>query len=227
MTVSFLRPAILAALTLAGLSACGGKADYQIAGTVSGLAYPGLVLTDTISGASITINDITQTTFTFPNSIEYGTEYNVIVPTTPSGQPPHQTCAADPRTNADSAGRRASISIAVTCAVNQYTIGGTVSMAANTAGSFAGLKLINGSNDLKPIEIVAPTAPAVTATYAYAGIPYNTPYGITIFAQPTDAKVICALKTATATSTVGEKVSGTVGDGNVLIDVICSAAPPK
>lgn len=227
MTLSFLRPAALIALTLAGLAGCGGKADYEIAGTVSDLKYPGLVLTDTISGASITLS-ADQTRFVFPNTIEYGTEFNVVIRTEPSGQPQHQTCSPDARTNSDTAGRRPAIDILIACTVNQYAVGGTVTKATGVTGSFAGLKLINGSNDANAIEILAPTAPATSATYSYAGIPYATPYGITIFKQPTDDSVVCRLvPTAPKKGDTADKVAGEVGDDNVVINVICEKAPPK
>ena len=100
MKSSCLRP--LAALLLTvGLAACGGKASYDVSGTISGLSNAGLVLAnggDTVSPA------VGATTFTFPKRIDYGTSplanattyafdkvadgsvYNIVIETQPKGQ---------------------------------------------------------------------------------------------------------------------------------------------
>lgn len=214
MTSSFLRPAILA-LALAGLAGCGGKATFDIAGTIEGLQYPGLVLTETHSGATVTISDINQKTFTFPNSIEYGTPFSVEIK--PTGQPPHQQCGVD-RGAAGSAGQMASINVRVVCIVATHTVGGAITLAPGT-GSHVGLKIINGSNNLAPIAITAPTM----LTYAFPDIRYNTPYGITILSQPDDANVRCKLvPAAPKPDDLFDKVSGTVGDTNVVINILCA-----
>jgi hypothetical protein len=219
MTLSFLRPVILAALTVAGLASCGGKATFDIGVTVEGLAYPGLVLTETKSGQTMTITDLTKKYFAFPNTIEYGTEYDVIIPTT--GQPPHQTCSTV-NASTGSAGRMASINVIVFCVATPHTVGGSIKMADGVTGSYVGLQLINGSNDLNPF---APAA--TTAAYSYAGITYNTPYGITIFAQPTDTTIKCKLVPTVAQPNTDTdlKVSGTMGDADVEIKVLCDKVP--
>jgi hypothetical protein len=223
MTLSFLRPVILAALTVASLASCGGKATFEIGVTVEGLTEGNLVLTETKSGQTITITDAdvsaSKKTFSFPNTIEYGTEYAVIIAAT--GQPKHQTCSLYSGSTG-SAGRMASINVVIFCQATPHTVGGKIEKNATTTGSYAGLKLINGSNDLNPIEVAA-----TTAVYSYAGVTYNTPYGITIFAQPTDTTVLCALvptKPQPLTDTP-DKVSGKMGDDDVVINVLCSPKP--
>ena len=217
MTLSFLRPAIVAALAVASLASCGGKATFEIAGTVSGLQYPGLVLNETFSGQTLTLTDVSKdpATFQFANTIEYGTEYNVII--APTGQPPHQTCTALGGTTG-SAGQRASINMAISCVMTPHAVGGAITLAAGTTGSFVGLKLINGSNELTPITIAEGTT-----AYAFTGITFSTPYGITIFAQPAglNCKLVPKVPHPNATDV---KVSGTMGDADVIIDIVCAKA---
>ncbi len=215
MTVSILRPAILAALALAALSGCGGKASFEIAGSIQGQLYPGLVLKDEVSGQSMTFNaPVAVQRFAFPNSIDYGTEYDVKVVTSP----PHQTCSPFSGT-ADAAGRLASINAVIFCRLTEHTVGGTIKLATGTTGSYVGLKLINGSNDLTPLTITD----AAIAVYSYPKITYQMPYGITIFEQPTDKTINCKLvpKVAKA-SDLPEKVAGLMGDEDVVIDILCS-----
>lgn len=216
MTLSFLRPAILIAL-VASLAGCGGKATFEITGTLFNLKYPGLVLVETVSGQTITINDITKTTFSFPNTIEYGTPYNVVVRSTPSGQPPHQDCAPGGGTS-DTAGRRASINMLISCKDLTHSVGGSITLTG-TGGSYIGLKLINGSNDLNPISIDLATQTA----YAYPGLIFNQPYGITILSQPTDQTTKCKLVPKVPVANAEpEKVAGTVQDVDIVIDVVCA-----
>jgi hypothetical protein len=220
MSLSFLRPVILAALTVAGLASCGGKATFDINVTVEGLTQPGLVLNETKSGQTMTINDLTKKNFSFPNTIEYGTEFAVTIPAT--GQPAHQTCITYSG-DTGSAGRMASINVIIICQATPHVVGGTIALETGTTGSYVGLKLINGSNDLTPFE------PAATTTaYAYPGITWGTPYGITIFAQPTDTTITCKLVPAVPQPTTDTplKVSGIMGDVDVSIKVVCAKVAP-
>lgn len=216
MTLTFFRPAILALLAATSLAGCGGKATFDINVFVDGLAYPGLVLNETKSGQTITITDLTKKTFSFSNTIEYGTEYDVQIAA--NGQPPHQTCTPTSET-VGSAGRMASINVSFRCDMTPHAVGGSVTLATGTTGSYAGLKLINGSNDLNPVAFTG----TETGAYAYQNITFNTPYGITIFAQPTDTTIKCKLvpKVAQAGAT-DDKVAGTMGDVDVVIDVVCA-----
>jgi hypothetical protein len=217
MTLSFLRPAIVALLAAASLASCGGKADFQIQGTVTNLQYAGLVLTESFSGQTLNVNDFSKNPapFSFANSIEYGTEYAVLVKTSP----PHQTCKPFGGTSG-TAGRQAEINMVISCALTPHTVGGAISLAAGTTGSYVGLKLINGSNDLNPINI----SDAATAVYSYPDITYNMAYGITIFEQPTDQTIKCKLvpKVAQPKTDTPSMVSGTMGDADVVIDVVCA-----
>ena len=130
MKSSCLRP--LAALLLTvGLAACGGKASYDVSGTISGLNNAGLVLAN---GGDTVSPPVGATTFTFPKRIDYGTDYNITVKTPPA----HMNCAVSGGTG--SAGRYVSIQAAVNCQQNVYTVGGTIS-----GQTVDGLVLGNGS----------------------------------------------------------------------------------
>ena len=163
MTSTFMRPAL--ALTLAlSLAACGGKAGFQIGGTVSGLAYSGLVLTSNGMDLPVKAN---ATSFSFPNSISYGEVYNV----TAKAQPLHQTCQV--ASGSDTAGRLAVINVGVLCALNTFAIGGSI-----TGLTSAGLTLTNGSTG-------GTAAPAATdTTFSFSSVPYGVSYGVTVLAQP-------------------------------------------
>ena len=166
MSLSFLRPTLLLVL-VAGLTACGGKAEFDVAGTVTGLEYNGLVLTNSKNGDTTTVAK-TATTFRMPSRIEYGTEYEVLIKT----QPAHQTCAIPQFAAKDTAGRLASINIPVSCAVNQFSIGGTV-----TGLTVAGLVLANAGDEV---------AIAKDATvYAFPSlVPYNNSYTVGVLTNP-------------------------------------------
>ncbi|PWF48780.1 hypothetical protein [Massilia glaciei] len=222
MTLSFVRTSIAVAL-VALLAACGGKASFEVRGTVTGLAYPGLKLVNgdqTIEPvpAAGNIGSISDVTFAFPKSIDYGTTYDVKIAEKPLqvGQtvaekyfPQHQTCELINGT--DTAGRLAEINVIVQCVINTFAVGGKVKGLTKE-----GLVLINGSSGQNPVTPVAPTPPA-TATpdvvYAFANVRYNTTYGVSIFKQPTGQ--ICSIDS-------GVMPSGTMGDAAVSnIDITC------
>jgi hypothetical protein len=175
-----------AALTLAlVLGACGGKATFQVAGIIEGLKYPGLVLVN--NGGSDLVIAETATKFAFPNSIEYGSTYNVTVKTPPL----HQTC--EPVNNADTAGRLASINVGIFCSMLPHSIGGTI-----TGLTADGLVLTNGTTG------GTNTSPKASTAFTFGvQIPFGTSYGVTILTQPTGQT--CTVKNGV----------GVMGDANV------------
>ncbi|NHQ89675.1 hypothetical protein [Janthinobacterium lividum] len=180
MKLSCLRPLAALLLTL-GLAACGGKASYDVSGTISNLNTDGLVLAN--GGVNLPIKS-GQTSFTFAKRIDYGTDYNITV----QSQPAHMTCAVSGGTG--SAGHYLSIQAAVLCTQNSYTVGGTV-----TGLTADGLILIYGN---------AQTAVAKDSTTFTMGtrVPYGDTYGISVFAQPTGLK--CTVVGDTGVGVMGE-----------------------
>jgi hypothetical protein len=217
MSLSFLRPVLVAALAVASLASCGGTATFDINGTVIGQKYPGLVLVETVGNQTITLDNTTAASsqFSFPNSIDYGTAYNVQVRTTPSGQPAHQTCSFVGGSPADTAGRQSSINMILSCSMTPHSVLGTIKMVTGTTGSYVGLQLINGSQGTISVS------DATQVSYAFPNIVYQETYGITIFKQPTDATIVCELIPKDTPAAGRVNVSGTMGDADVTIDVLC------
>lgn len=181
-----------AALLAATLAACGGKASFVVGGSISGLGNQGLVLQ--LDGGSDLTVAAGSTTFSFPNTISYGTEYTVSIKT----QPDHMTCAVANPTG--SAGHTTSINVVITCSQNSYTLGGTIN---NLAAD--GLVLVNGSNGSLTVLKGA-------TTFTMGGtIPVGTAYGLSVFTQPTNQ---------TCSITNGSGVMGDANRNNVIVDCV-------
>ena len=167
-----------AALLAAALAACGGKASFTVGGTISGLSNPGLVLQ--VNGGETVTVPAGATSFSFPNTLSYGTQYEVKVKT----QPDHMTCT--PQNGLGSAGRTATINVVVVCSQNTYALGGKI---VNLKGT--GLVLINGSSN-------GQLSVAKEATeFSITGIPVGTAYGLSVLKQPTEPAQVCSITNAT------------------------------
>ncbi|MFC0130997.1 hypothetical protein CR105_05070 [Massilia eurypsychrophila] len=192
MTKSFLRPAIALALALS-LAACGGgKATFPITGTISGLVYDDLVLST--NGMDLKV-PAKATTFTFPNTLDYGEVY-AVVQTKP---PAHQNCEVVRGT--ETAGRLATISIEVYCTINTAIVGGTI-----TGLKSAGLQLTNGSDPAVLTALAADTAFLMPNK-----VPYGSTYGITVLTQPA---------TETCSVANGTGVTGDVAVTNIVVTCV-------
>src|SRR6266581_1400769 len=119
----------LMASALLALSACSGRGDggggtgpapassFAIGGTTSGLS--GTVVLQNNGGNDLTVS--ANGSFTFPAPVAQGSPYAVTVLTQPAGQ----SCSV-----ANGTGTVAGANItnvAVTCAANTFTVGGTIS----------------------------------------------------------------------------------------------------
>lgn len=189
-----------AAVLAAALAGCGGKASFTVGGTISGLNNDGLVLQ--VNGGSDLAVAAGATTFSFPDSISYGTDYTV----TFKSQPAHMTCGFLGGTNIGSAGHTTTINVVISCSQNSYTLGGTVATIAKdgTSGAFSGdkLVLVNGSNGQLTIATGA-------TTFTMPGtIPVGTSYGLSVFTQPTGQ---------TCTISNGSNVMGDAAVSNVAV----------
>lgn len=205
--MKFISMRTLLALALAlTLAACGGgKATFTIGGHVGGLVYPGLVLgtngqTTTVTPAPTIGTDPTAlAAFSFPQQLEYGVQYDVTVVT----QPAHQNCTVSSWYQTDTAGRLASIDIPVSCVMNAYLIGGSIS--GLTAD---GLVLTNGS-----AGGTFTAANGATTFTMPSSVVYGTTYGVTVLTQP--AGLFCSVANG----------AGTMGDSTVSnIAVTCVPA---
>ena len=187
---------------------------YTVGGTVSGLAGTGLVLHNN-AGDELPIS--ANGTFTFATSLASGTGYAVTIQAQPSG--PRQTCTV---TNGTGAVTGSNVTnVAVSCATNTYTVGGTVSGLAGT-----GLVLRNGGGDDLPVN--------ANGTFTFATTLADlSAYTVTVQTQPTGPTQTCTVAngsgnlaganvsnvTVTCVTnryTVGGTVSGLAGTGLVL-----------
>ena len=190
---------IAALLVALGLTACGGKASFEIKGNINRLDYSGLVLSN---GADTVTPAIGATIFTFPNSVDYGTSYDVKVQT----QPQHMTCTVS--SGSGSAGQMANIAVNVTCSINAYTVGGTIQGLTGT-----GLVMSNGSDP----GTVAPVPASPVADVAFVfptSVTFGQGYSIGIQANP-----------AGQTCTVSPPPNGTMGDANVTTIAVSCTTP--
>ena len=203
----------LCALTLtAGLAACGGgSSSYTIGGTVAGLQYPGLVLTNnatdelTVAPLGLDANGaVKNVTYQFAKQLDYGDQYNVAVKT----QPAHQTCQAISG-SADTAGRLSVIEAVISCTLVSNSIGGKLTgLAAD------GLILNNGSNSTATIVKDATTGAYPTSFTFGTTVTYGQTFGVTVLQNPTGQT--CTVKNG----------AGTMGDTAVAtIEVTCVNNP--
>jgi hypothetical protein len=168
---------------------------FSIGGSVSGLRGSGLVLQNNGSDDLAIASD---GRFTFPTKQASGTSYAATVRTQPSN--PSQTC-----TIAQASGKVGSgdIDIAVTCAVNTFAIGGTVTGLLGT-----GLVLSNNGGDDLPVN--------ADGTFKFnKEVASGAGYDVTVRSQPGNPTQAC---------TVGSP-SGTVGGSDITTVVVsCSTS---
>ena len=220
--------AVVIALFALTLSACGGgggggggsgsasstPTTYTISVSVSGLLGSGLQLQ--LNGGN-TLNVAANGNVTFPGSLANGSSYAVSVRTQPSS--PSQTCTVANGSGSVAGGNVTNI--AITCAINTYTVAGT---ASGLAGS--GLQLqLNGGNNLN-----------VSANGGFvfsAPIADGSSYNVTVRAQPSSPSQTCSVLNGAGTVNaanitnvqvscttnsylVGGTVTGLTGDSVVL-----------
>ena len=187
---------------------------YTIGGTVSGLAGTGLVLKNN-GGNDLSISG--NGDFTFATAIADGSPYAVTVATQPTGL--SQTCTV---TNGSGTLAGANVTnVAVNCATNSFSIGGTVSglvgtglvlqnnggnnraISANGAFSFSAL-VADGANYAVTV-LTQPSTPSQTCTV-------TSGTGTVAGASITNVAVTCG----THTFSIGGTVGGLAGSGLVL-----------
>ena len=170
--------------------------SFSIGGTVSGLQGSGLVLqkngADDIAIAS-------NGRFTFQTEQASASDYSVTVRTQPLN--PSQTCTVGQ--GSGKVGSGDVTNVAVTCAVNTFAIGGSVTGLLGT-----GLVLSNNGGDDLPV-------PADGSFTFKTKVASGAGYNVSVRTQPTNPTQAC---------TVGSP-SGTVGNGDVTTVVVsCSTS---
>ncbi|WP_332855069.1 hypothetical protein [Duganella sp. S19_KUP01_CR8] len=192
--------AVTALMLAAALSACGGKAQFAVQGTINGLNNPGLVLAngdDRLPVAAAT------TSFVMPKQIPYGTDYNVTVLTNPA----HQTCAPVSG-GSGSAGHTVAIAVIINCVQNSYTVGGqfvglfnkseAVAATATTAAVAAVPRVVTLLNGSTGGQVAVSSAAAVDTVLGKGEFVFGLPvadgsaYGVTIVPDAT-SDINCTL----------------------------------
>ncbi|NYE63249.1 hypothetical protein FHW58_004477 [Duganella sp. 1224] len=179
MKFSFVRAGMALAM-VAAIAGCGGKQQFVVQGTISGLNNSGLVLAN--GGEQISVPS-GATSFAFSKQISYGTDYNI----TFVKQPDHMTCQIGGATG--SAGYNVAIQAVIACSQNAYTLGGQYSGLTPAAdGTARTVTLINGSTGgTVTLSSGVPATSTTTSTLTPSGeftlsgqVPDGQAYGVTI-----------------------------------------------
>jgi hypothetical protein len=182
---------------------------YSVGGTITGLTGGGLLLAN---GSDLVSPAPGAASFVFPIALVSGAPYTIGIKTQPTGQ----TCTV---TNASGTVGTSNVgNVAITCAVNTYTVGGSISGL-----TLAGLVLANGS------ATFSPAANATSFTFP-VGLPTGATYAVVVKTQP--AGKVCSVAngagtiassnvsnvsvTCTTTYSIGGSVTGLTGSGLVL-----------
>lgn len=185
MKFSYLSAAAALAV-VAALAACGGKAQFTVQGSITGLVNNGLILangSDTVSVPS------GATRFAFGKQIDYGTDYNITVKQNPA----HMNCAVSGATG--SAGHNVTIESLVTCVQNEYALTGQFTgLTAAADGTARTVTLVNGSAG-GTIVISSASATAGAGDFSFGTIQDGQAYGVTVLTQP--AGLVCTLANGT------------------------------
>jgi len=167
---------------------------WTVGGTITGLTGLGLVLK--LNGNVALTVPAGATGFAFP-AVASGTPYAVTVGTQPAGQ----TCLIGG--GSGTVGSANVTNVAVTCTVNAYTVGGTIS---GLTGNNLNILLNGGSRQVVP--------PGTTA-FTFAGkVTTGAAFTVTVNIQPSNPTQACTVANGT----------GTMGSANVTNVVITCVA---
>lgn len=172
MKFSFVSAGVALAV-MAALAGCGGKQQYTVQGTISGLNNSGLILTN--NGGDDLAVPSGATTFAFSKQIDYGTMYNVQI----KQDPAHMTCGWNTTgINIGSAGYNVTIQMAMTCQQNAYSLGGQISgLTAAADGTARTITLTNGSSGSVTLSSASATSGALD--FSLGTVADGTAYGVT------------------------------------------------
>lgn len=187
--------AVVALGAAALLGACGGKAQFTVQGTISGLSTPGLILTN--GGETLPV-PAGATTFAFTRQIDYGTDYAIAI----QQMPEHMNCAIG--NNTGSAGHTVSIAAVIQCQRNVYTLGGQFTgltqgpaVAPATTPTNRTLTLLNGSAGGSVI-LTSPANGSGAGDFVFStAVADGQAYGVTIVPESVPAGFNCTIKNQT------------------------------
>ena len=197
------------------LSACGGSGSngsLQLTGSITGLVRSGLVLINRSTGEKLPVTSGTQV-FVFTRFLSTDEQFNVDIDTQPDGT----TCTASQ--NNDKASVYTYNRTVITCNLNPWTLGGTVTGLADdgVAGNNDGVTLANGPDT---VYVGPSTTPGADVKFTFANtVGQGAPYGVTVLAQPINRTC-----TITAPVTGGVAGAGLMPAGNYS-GLIVACAP--
>ena len=178
---------------------------YTVGGSIalaagsSGATVTGLVL----ANGSDTLNvPAGAPSFTMPTAVAYGSSYQVVVKTQPTGM----SCSVSPSTPSTMPASNVT-NIVVTCSDQPYQLGGTVSInqPPGVTLSDQGMVIDNTSNG----DAYTFTSNSTSFTMPKS-VPYGAAYSLTVATQP--AGLTCAINNP----------SGAMPAGNLSVTVTCS-----
>jgi environmental stress-induced protein Ves len=189
---------------------------FTVGGMVEGLQGSGLVLR--LNGAN-DLSIASNGSFTFDTPLDSGARYEVTVAAQPVNLP--QTCTVQHGTGA--IGNSNVRDVRVTCAVNRYSIGGTVS-------GLAGGRVVLQNNGGDPVEVAGNGAFTFPTQIASGGT-----YNVTVRTSPSNPTQSCTVANGsgtvgaaavtnvvvnctTSSFTVGGQITGLAGSGLVLLN---------
>src|ERR1019366_4535845 len=152
---------------------------FTVSGTVSGLAGAGLILEDN-AGDDLPIS--ANGNFSFATGVASGATYAVTVKTAPSN--PTQTCTITSGTG--TIGAANITNVAVVCAINTYTVGGSVT-------GLTGAGLVLKTNGANPVSV------ASAGNYIFATLASGTAYVVSVGTQPTNPSQTCVVTAGSGT----------------------------
>ena len=192
----YLRSCV-ALLCAVGLAACGGgNGTLALAGKVTGLTQPGLVLTN--NGGSDLLVAANAVTFQFADLISTDARFNVEVK---AGHQPTETVCT-PSNNTGTASSSSTTTLLISCVTNAYKLTGNVS------GLPDGAILVNGK---------AHATVAADGSFAFTPVAFGLPYTVAVQLPSTNGK--------TCTVTGGEHGDGsglmvTGGVSNLVVNCV-------
>jgi 6-phosphogluconolactonase (cycloisomerase 2 family) len=153
---------------------------YTVSATVSNLTGSGLVL-QTNAGNNVAVASSGSYTLA---TLASGSNYTVTVLTQPTS--PSQTCTI--ANDAGMIGGANVTNVAVSCASNNYTVGGNVT-------GLTGSGLVVQTNGANNVSVSA------AGSYVFATLPSGTAYTVTVLSQPSNPSQTCAVANGGGTIT--------------------------
>jgi hypothetical protein len=178
MKFTTLRASAALALMLA-LAGCGGKASFDVSGSVLGLGTPGLILTmggnDDVSVAPAA----GSANFTFGRRLSYGDAYSITV----KHQPDYMTCSPY-RGTSGTAGQTTNIAAIFNCTQNVHDVTGWVTGLTGKTDDVEADKLALTNGSIGGQALISVTSDGSNPVFAFTSIAEGTAYGITVLRQP-------------------------------------------